>query len=158
MDYHTTTRIPVNDKYAALVGKALYVFAYYEWTVIYIIDYLENGFVNHYSRGKPMTSGVVSKHFETAISKNTLISLSTKADLLNCYTDFSNLIDKRNALIHAHPITDIDGSQILAYQANPQKTISDISWPDNEVEGLIDEIDKAAVEAGLALAKLRKST
>ena len=73
-----------------------------------------------------------------------------------CYDQFENLIKKRNALIHAHPITDTDGSQILAYQTNPSKTISDMIWQKLKVKGLIQEIDKAAVEAGKILDKLRK--
>ncbi|MBU2739378.1 hypothetical protein [Acidithiobacillus concretivorus] len=45
MAHHSSTRVPVDDSYAALVGKAVYVFAYYEWTIIYVIDYLQSGFV-----------------------------------------------------------------------------------------------------------------
>ena len=65
------------------------------------------------------------------------------------------LINKRNALIHAHPITDEDGSQILSYQSKPGKSISDMIWQSSEVDDLIQEIDKAAVEAGAILDKLR---
>jgi len=58
---HQTTRIPVKDEYAALIGKAIYIFAYYEWTIIWIIEFLESGFVREYSREKIMTSGNVKK-------------------------------------------------------------------------------------------------
>ena len=42
MTLHTSTRVPVDDSYAALVGKAIYVFAYYELTIIFIINYSMN--------------------------------------------------------------------------------------------------------------------
>ena len=158
MNHHTTTRIPVNDEYAAHLGKAVYVFAYYEWTIIYIIDYLKNGFVSEYSRGKhPKTSGVVAQDLKSAIDKNSISSLSiSKSDLETCHQKFSVLKDKRNALIHAHPITDKDGSQILSYQTNSSKAISDIKWPQEEIKHLIQEIDKEAVKAGDILDKIRK--
>jgi len=59
MTLHSTTRVPVDDEYAALVGKAVYVFAYYEWAIIYIVEFLRSGFVAEYSRGSPLTSGAV---------------------------------------------------------------------------------------------------
>ena len=69
-NHHTTTRIPVNDEYAATVGKAVYLFAYYEWTIIYIIDYLKSGFVTEYSRpqNRPMTSGAVKEKLREVIN------------------------------------------------------------------------------------------
>lgn len=157
MNHHTTTRIPVNDDYATLVGKAVYVFAYYEWTIIWIIEFLEAGFVHEYSRGKPITSGGVKSRFKTAI--NTLQASQNKVsptELNSCFSTFSKLIEKRNALIHAHPCTDIDGAQILAYQTQTSKPIPDMKWPNSEVEKIISEIDKAACEAAVVLDKLRK--
>jgi hypothetical protein len=157
IDYHTTTRIPVNDDYAATIGKAVYVFSYYEWTIIYIIDFLKTGFVSKYSRAqRPMTSGMVKKKLEKVIIQNVLPpSPVTKMELDNCCIRFQSLIEKRNALIHAHPITEKDGSQILAYQADPTRAISDMIWPIEKVQDLIQEIDEAAVEAGKILDKFR---
>ena len=156
MNHHTTTRIPVNDEYAALVGKAVYVFAYYEWTIIYIIEYLENGFVSDYSRGKPMTSGAVLKKLKEVVANlSSLPNGIIQTELDKCIDDFADLIVKRNALIHAHPCTDDDGSQILNYQTNPTKTLPDMKWPKNEVEEIILEIDKIACVAGKILDKLR---
>ncbi|MBW8183564.1 hypothetical protein [Shewanella nanhaiensis] len=156
MDQHTTTRVPVNDEYAALVGKAVYVFAYYEWTIIYIIEYLENGFVSDYSRGKPMTSGaVLSKLKQVIKSLSSLPNNVTQSELDRCTDNFARLIVKRNALIHAHPCTDDDGSQILSYQASPTKPLPDMKWPKDEVEKIIAEIDEVACESKETLEKLR---
>jgi len=151
MNLHTTTRVPVNDSYASLLGKAVYVFAYYEWTIIYIIEKLEPGFVTRYSRGKPMTSGVVSKKFENVINPLP----NTPQDLLDCHTKFSALVDRRNTLIHAHPARASDGSDILAYQTDPRRKFPNVQWSNGDAELLIKDIDNAAVEAGQLLEKLQ---
>jgi len=156
MNLHTTTRIPVDDEYAALIGKAVYVFAYYEWTIIWIIECLENGFVGEYCRVKTMTSGDVKKRFRGVIDGLTSDPPNvTKSELENCLAKFSDLVVKRNALIHAHPCTDNDGSQVLVYQANPSKPLPDMKWPRQEVESIISKIDDAARNAGQILEKIR---
>jgi hypothetical protein len=156
VDHHTTTRVPVNDEYAALIGKAVYVFAYYEWTIIYIIEYLESGFVSDYSRGRPMTSGAVLNKLKQVIaSLSSLPNNISQTELDQCIDNFTKLIVKRNALIHAHPCADDDGSQILSYQTSPTKPLPDMKWPKNEVEKVIAEIDEVACETGDILDKLR---
>lgn len=110
MTLHSPTRVPVDDSYAALVGKAIYVFAYYEWTIIYIINCLQAGFVDRYSRGKPMMSGNVKQEFQSIIDNLGASSVKVSAaEIQACCDDFGRLIPKRNALIHAHPCTDSDG-------------------------------------------------
>lgn len=156
MTHHSTTRVPVDDSYAALVGKAVYVFAYYEWTIIYTIDYLRSGFVHKYSREGSMTSGSVRRELQDTInSPVTSFTKVSKADLQACCDEFETLIVKRNALIHAHPITDSDGSQILAYQTKITKPLPDMKWPRAEVEAIIREFDAAACRAGILLDHLR---
>lgn len=138
MTLHTTTRVPVDDSYVALVGKAVYVFAYYEWTIIYIIEYLRSGFVGQYSRGKPLTSGNVKDEFRNTIDNLPLSFQKVPvSDLQKICDEFDKLIVKRNALIHAHPATDSDGAQILAYQTKTTKPLPDMKWPKTEVESII---------------------
>lgn len=156
MTLHTSTRVPVDDSYAALVGKAVYVFAYYEWTIIYIVEYLQSGFVGEYSRGGSMTSGVVCRRFKKAIDSSSVpFAEVSKVELQACCDKFGDLIVKRNALIHAHPITDADDSQILAYQTATSRPLPDMKWPKSEVESAIHEFDAAACEAGGLLNRLR---
>jgi len=155
-DHHSTTRVPVDDQYAALLGKAVYVFAYYEWNIIWIMELLDNGFVHKYSRMDSMTSGKVEKEFLKLIDDRARIFTKvSKSDLQVCHQKFQSLILKRNALIHAHPITDVDGSQILNFQTKPSKPIPDMKWSKNEVKEVIEEFDRAAVSAGEVLEKLR---
>ena len=156
-NHRTTTSVPVNDEYAALVGKAFYVFAYYEWTIIWIIELLEPGFVGDYSRGKePLPSGSVLKRFNKTIGKSsTDFSKISKQEVVACRVGFKKQIERRNALLHAHPITDADGEQILAFQANPSRPIPDMKWTASEVVTLTKEFDSAAIEAAAVLDKLR---
>jgi hypothetical protein len=156
MSLHTSTRTPVDDKYAALVGKAVYVFAYYEWAIIWIINCLQDGFVCKYCREVQMTSGKVKATFKALIDNpSTSFSKVGKLELEEIVSEFESNIVKRNALIHAHPVTESDGSQILAYQTIPSKPLPDMKWPSSDVEKIISEFDKAVVKAGKALDKLR---
>jgi hypothetical protein len=156
MSLHSTTRVPVDDHYVTLIGKAVYVFACYEWTIIWIIEILKSGFLNEYSRGNSMTSGAVLKYFRNVTNdlSNDFTKVS-KQELIDCCNHFEKLIIKRNALIHAHPCTDEDGAQILAYQTKTSKLLPDMKWPTTEVERVISEFDKAACDAGQVLDKLR---
>jgi hypothetical protein len=139
-----------------MVGKAVYLFAYYEWTIIYIIEYLRSGFVGEYTRGGSMTSGAVRLRFQNTIDSPSVSFVKvSRAELQACCDKFEGLIVKRNALIHAHPITDLDGSQILAYQTKPSKPLPDMKWPKSQVESAIGEFDVAACEAGGLLDRLR---
>ena len=156
MSLHFTTRVPVDDSYAALVGKAVYVFAYYEWLIIWIIELVQPGFVGQYSRGNPMTSGQVRKALQDVIDNSaTSFAKVTKRELESCCAAFEKLITKRNALIHAHPCTDADGSQILAYQSKTTKLLPDMKWSKQEVEAIVLEFDSAACSTGTLLDKLR---
>jgi hypothetical protein len=155
MSPHTNTRVPVDDSYAALVGKAVYVFAYYEWSIIWIIELLDPGFVDRYSRGNPMTSWEVRKALQAVIDNPaTCFTKVTKQQLENCRSEFEKLIVKRNALIHAHPYTDADGSQILLYQTKPTKPLPDMKWPKQAIEAIVAEFDNAACSTGVLLDKL----
>ena len=156
MSHHSTTRVPVDDSYAALVGKAIYVFAYYEWMIICVIELLQSGFVHKYSRGSSMTSGDVRQELQRTIN-SPLVSFHkvTQAEMQVCCDEFKKLVVKRNALVHAHPATDSDGSQLLTYQTKLTKPLPDMKWPTDEVELTVQEFDAAACRAGDLLDRLR---
>lgn len=103
-----------------------------------------------------MTSGNVCQEFQSTIN-SPLVSFNkvSKMDLQACCDRFADLIVKRNALIHAHPITDSDGAQILAYQTKISKPLPDMKWPRPEVEAIIEELDTSAYHVGTILDRLR---
>ena len=144
-------RVPFNEDYVRLLGTAIYLFAYYEWIIIYIIERLNPGFVAEYSREKTMTSGKVLKRFEKALGKDITCDAIDRSTLKTCSNEFAGLVEKRNALIHAHPITDINGAQILNYQGKPSKAISDMKWKYGDIKELVEEMDAAACRASKIL-------
>jgi hypothetical protein len=157
-------RVPFDPGYTARLGTAIYLFAYYEWTIIYIIDYLQPGFVSTYSRGKPITSGKVAERLESVINdQQTSFQFVSKDELTAVHASFTALVEQRNALIHAHPSTDTNGDQILNYQGrttrpvveDKPKPISDMKWPVDEITRFTVDVDEAACEAGDVLDKLR---
>jgi hypothetical protein len=149
------TRVPFDPTYTAVIGTAIYVFAYYEWAVIYLIQQFRPGFVSRYCRGAPMTSGHVKRELEAVLEDAaTDYTRVPRADLEACCERFASLIHKRNALIHAHPITDTDGAQILNYQARVDRPLPDMKWPLGSVEQVLREFDAAACDANALLHRL----
>ena len=149
-------RIPFDPDYVQLVGTAVYVFSYYEWTIIYVIERLNPGFVSEYSRERKMTSGAVSSRLEKILSEDATNAVQeNRRSLRICADEFASLIPRRNALIHAHPITDgTSGAQLLKFQSMPSESIADLKWNITEIEQFIAKIDKASVGASALLSKL----
>ena len=150
-----TTRVPFEESYVCLLGQAVYLFAYYEWQIIYIINCLSQGFVREYSRGNPLTSRGVHKRFAAELAKGNAPSGASLASLEACRDTFDNLIPRRNALVNAHPITDKVEGQIVAFQAGPVKPIRDLKWERAHLRAFIQDVDKAACEAGALFDRLR---
>lgn len=137
-------RVPYDQQYAARLGAAVYVFAWYEWAVIHLIEQFETGFLAQYCRGKPMTSGNVKGKLDALLdSPTTSYEIVSRLELEDCCRRFERLIQKRNALIHAHPMTDVDGSQVLSYQSSLDRALPDMNWPLSEVDAVHAEFDAA---------------
>lgn len=148
-------RVPVDSEYSAAVGAAVYVFAYYEWALIHLIHQFKAGFLDRYCRGAPMSSGEVKRELESVLSDSAspYVRIS-RAELRDCCDRFATLIDKRNALIHAHPITAADGSQILNYQTRMDRPLPDMRWPLSAVNEAVHEFDAAACATNALLHRL----
>lgn len=149
------SRVPVDSEYTAAVGATVYVFAYYEWALIHLIHHFKPGFLDRYCRGAPMTSGAVKGELESVLSDATTAYVNiSRGELRACCDRFATLIDKRNALIHAHPITAADGSQILNYQTRMDRPLPDMKWPIAAVSEVLQEFDAAACETNELLHRL----
>ena len=148
--------VPFDRNYVNLLGKAVYLFAYYEWVVICIIEVLEPGFVRTYSRGtRPLPSGEVTKRFRIAIRNSAELPPGDLKALDACATEFDGLVKRRNALVHAHPITDTDGSQIFHYQASPSHPITDMKWDEASIRDFLLAADAAVSQAQSLHMKLK---
>ena len=147
-------RVPLDEHYVRLIGKAVYVFAYYEWTIVYIIERLEPGFASEYTRGAKMTSGLVAKRLRRLAGNPGTQDLDASA-LQRCAEEFTSLVPRRNALIHAHPITDSPtGAQLLNFQSLSSAPITDMTWTADVVKQFARDADEAAVRAGRLLDAL----
>ena len=150
------TRVQINAEYAALLGAAVYVFAYYEWTIVSILNFLEPGFVNEYSRGKPLMSGKLRERFQSSIDKLPIVHKGIdKTQFQSCCKTFEAQINRRNALIHAHPASGHDEQDQLIYQAASTKPITDMHWPTSELKAIVQQFDAAACDAAEVLDRLR---
>ena len=152
------TKVPFDEDYVKLLGTAVYLFSYYEWIIIYMIERLEPvepGFVVEYSREKTMTSGGVRKRFKKALEKDAGGHDVDRSALRSCSDVFAELVPRRNALIHAHPITDTDGAQIFNYQGNPSKPISDMKWKKVDIKKFTEEVDAAVCRANELLHQFK---
>ena len=109
-------RLPFQDDYIYLLGMVTYCFSYYEGTIVDILSILEKGFRQKYYRECAITSGTLAKWFENLLpNHDNIIGLD------KCHSDFKEMVDNRNRLIHGHPITDTTEGQILNYQASVKK-------------------------------------
>ena len=151
------TRIPFDPQYVQSVGKAVYFFAYYEWIIIYVIEQFSPGFVNEYSRNRKMTSGHVAKRLKKVLHEGTAMAAEIRSALDTCCDEFDSLIPRRNALIHAHPITDTPtGAQILNFQSGISEAIADMKWSGDSVERFAFDVSEASTKAS-ALFELIQS-
>ena len=59
------------SEYVAAIGRAIFIFATYEWTVVHMMEKLRPGFLNKWRFAKnPMTAGPLGKKFKSAASES----------------------------------------------------------------------------------------
>ena len=138
-------RVEMNEAYVALLGKAIFIFAYLESVLIDVGDCLEPGFKSRYARGKPMTSGAVATELRALVGRQAALDAGYLAELKVAVEAFAALVPHRNALIHAHPYTAPGGRQELAYQSEPARALTDVVWPQGDIEAFALRADALAV-------------
>ena len=142
-------RVPFDPDYVALLGKAiLSVRLLRVDNNLPSIEKLDSGFLKTYSRGeRPVTSGNVGQRFGDAIRASCGLPPEDRKALDVCADEFRELIPRRNALVHAHPITDTDGSQILSYQTSPARSLPDVKWDEVSIKDFLIAADAAVGRA-----------
>ena len=136
-------RIPVDEPYIHLLGKAVYSFAYYEWRIIFLIERLSPGFPHEYFAQKTTYTNVKNR-LKKAVQDAVHIRRELQDALKACHGEFAGLIPRRNALIHAHPITDVDGAQRLVHNERPG-TLPDMKWSSEELIGFVEDVERASL-------------
>jgi len=131
-------RIPADDAYTAMLGRAVYNFTYYEWVVVNTIEKIKPGYLRWYSSEGP-TAGRVGATFVSEAA-GYQADPSIIAELNACAATFNHLRTTRNQLLHAHPYTAADGAQQLDYRGHHPNA----NWPMGEVEAAARQFDDAA--------------
>src|SRR5258705_12324712 len=72
-------RTPYDSGYVAAIGRAIFIFANYEWTVVRTMERLRPGFLNKWRFAKnPITAGTVGKKFKNAVSESSNLAGKTR--------------------------------------------------------------------------------
>ena len=110
-------RTPYDSGYIAAIGRAIYIFAIYEWNVVHTMERLRPGFLNKWRFAKsPIAAGTVAKKFKNAVSESSNLARPLASNLKEAARAFIELADERNELVHAHVYSEADGRQQLIYQ------------------------------------------
>ena len=67
-------RTPYDSGYVAAIGRAIFIFANYEWTVVHTMERLRPGFLSKWRFAKNrMTAGTFGKKFSNAVNEATIL-------------------------------------------------------------------------------------
>lgn len=133
-------RILADDDYLELLGRAVYNFAIYEWAVVWTSEKLKPGSLDE---SKTMTARRIAGLFAKNLDEyGGSLEESQLEQLREAHQQFSQLIERRDQLIHAHPITALDGKQQLFYVKGIHP---EAEWPSEQVEQAAIEFENAAI-------------
>lgn len=145
-----TSRIPFIDQYVYSLGVVVYMFSYFESTIVDIASCIDSNFRTAYYRKKPQSYNRLMKNINSLFEMHELSS-----DLLEIANDFGDAIDDRNRLVHSNPITDKMEDQILNYQSDVAKKISDFKWNRRDIQKFKERLEFSIIKASNLLDKLR---
>src|SRR6202023_1549606 len=90
-------RIPFDSGYVAAIGRAIFIFANYEWTVVHTMEKLCPGFLNKWRFAKnTMTAGAIGKKFKNAVGESSNLTRPLASNLKEAARPFIQLADERN--------------------------------------------------------------
>lgn len=124
------SRLTLDAKYAELLGRALYAFAYLEHVVVWLTECTEPGFAR--ASGK-LTARDIGKRTVAAFPHE------PEADLAQRFFDIT---PRRDALMHGRPFSANDGAQRLSYNGRHGHQ----QWLAEDVALLASDCEILAVE------------
>jgi len=135
-------RTPYDSGYVAAIGRAIFIFANYEWTVVHTMERLRPGFLNKWRFAKnPMTAGRLGKKFKNAANEASDLARPFASNLKTAARAFLELADERNELVHAHVYSEPDGRQQLIYQGKDQTR----TWSLAEIDDLAHRFENSSI-------------
>ncbi len=135
-------RTPYDSGYVAAIGRAIFIFANYEWTVVHTTEKLRPGFLNKWRFAKrPMTAGKVATKFTNAVNKSNNLVRPFASNLNEASRAFMELASERNELVHSHLYSEPDGRQQLIYQGKDKTR----TWSLAEVDDLAHRFENSSI-------------
>ena len=133
------SRIPSDEDYVVLLGKAVYDFTYLEWAMKYLGWALDRDFL---TKSADYTSNRICKELS-----NLKLDNVQSADRRQAYVEavdlFKELVVGRDQLIHSNPYTDKHEGQRLNYRGrHPPR-----QWLTTDLKDLILQISEAVSKA-----------
>src|ERR1700722_17382805 len=134
-------RTPFDLGYVAAIGRAIFIFANYEWTVVHTMERLRPGLLSKWRFAKnPMTAGRLGKKFENAVNESNDLAPSLTSTLKEAARAFVELADERKELVHAHVYSEPDGRQQLVYQGRKKTR----TWSIAEIDDLAHRFENSS--------------
>jgi hypothetical protein len=135
-------RTPYDSGYVAAIGRAIFIFANYEWTVVHAMEKLRPGFLSKWRFTKnPMTAGRLGKKFRNAVNEASGLARPLVSNLKDAARAFIEFVDERNELVHAHVYSQPDGRQQLIYQGKDKTR----TWSVAEIDDLAHRFENYSI-------------
>ncbi|MCG9713905.1 hypothetical protein L1D29_13865 [Shewanella insulae] len=104
-------RTPVESDYVEALGRTAYTFASLEWQVVWCLEKIRPNDIRKVV-GEEMTAGKIGKRFQDAVRN---MPKSPERELLqNLASEFLQLVQVRNNIMHGKPCTSPKGDQRLS--------------------------------------------
>jgi hypothetical protein len=135
-------RTPYDSGYVAAIGRAIYIFAIYEWNVVHAMEKLRPGFLNMWRFAKrPMTAGKLSENFEKTVNAANDLALPVTSRLKEAARAFMEFVDERNELVHGHVYSEADVTQQLIYLGRHKTR----NWSIAEIDDLAHRFENSSI-------------
>lgn len=125
-------KLPADEKYLLALGCAVYRFSNLEWSIIWLLETLDEGFLK---RSKKVAANTIAKKFGSVLN-NVGEKVSNLADLEKLQSDFAKLVILRDSLIHSNPFTDESGVPNLSYNGRHGRK----RWTQENIEEFSEEV------------------
>jgi hypothetical protein len=133
---------PFDSGYVAAIGRAIYIFAVYEWNVVHTMEKLRPGFLSKWRFAKrPMTAGKLGENFEKTVDEANDLALPVTSRLKEAARAFMEFVDERNELVHAHVYSEADGTQQFIYLGKDKTR----TWSIAEIDDLAHRFENSSI-------------
>ena len=129
-------RSPVRPDYVDALGRAVYTFVTCEWQVVWCCEQIKPGSLNRIV-GEELTAGTIAKRFIDTCRN--MPKSKEREELTRAALRFSELVVKRNKILHGKPCTGPNGEARLS--GNGVIEISDLEIAADEFVDCSSELN-----------------